>query len=317
MTSKIISFQVYRGSTEGRIVQDTTNRVLGRKDALVKLAHSGVCGTDAHFLRSGCVLGHEGVGYVEEVGEGVQGLVKGDRVGFGYVHKVCGKCDYCLNGMEQFCADAQLFGNADLDEGSFGTHAVWDADMLVKIPSTLNLKDAAPLMCAGATVWTALTMYGLKPGDRVGIQGVGGLGHLAIQFAAKLGHEVIVLSSSESKREEAFDLGATDFFAMKGSLEYPTEDKSIIFWFVAAETRITQISFEATPIYLHQLVLKGIRVQGSCVAARTSIRRMLRFAALHRIKPVIMEWPMDQEGIEKAMEALRSGSMRYKGVLNA
>jgi D-arabinose 1-dehydrogenase-like Zn-dependent alcohol dehydrogenase len=98
MTLKTFSFQVYRGSKEGKIVQDMTTRLIGHNDALIKLAHSGVCGTDEHFLHSGCVLGHEGVGYVEDVGKEVQDLVKGDRVGFGYVHKVCGKCDYCLNG---------------------------------------------------------------------------------------------------------------------------------------------------------------------------------------------------------------------------
>jgi D-arabinose 1-dehydrogenase-like Zn-dependent alcohol dehydrogenase len=111
-----------------------------------------------------------------------------------------------------------MFGGADLDEGSFGSHVVWDADILARIPDGMELKHAAPMMCAGATVWTALTKYGLKTGDRVGIQGIGGLGHLAIQFAAKLGHEVVVLSSSESKREEAMKLGATEFYIMDDSL---------------------------------------------------------------------------------------------------
>jgi len=128
-------------------------------------------------------------------------------------------------GKEQFCPNAQKFGVADLDEGSFGSHVVWDADMLAEIPPGLELKHAAPLMCAGATVWTALTMYGLRPGDRVGIQGIGGLGHLAIQFAAKLGCEVTVLSSSESKKKEATKLGATDFYVMKDDLELPTPKK--------------------------------------------------------------------------------------------
>ena len=128
-------------------------------------------------------------------------------------------------GMEQFCSKAQKYGVADLDEGSFGSHVIWDADMLSEIPLGLDLKHAAPLMCAGATVWTALTMYGLKPGDRVGIQGIGGLGHLAIQFAAKLGCEVSVLSSSESKKSEATELGATDFYVMKDNLELPTQKK--------------------------------------------------------------------------------------------
>ena len=127
--------------------------------------------------------------------------------------------------MEQFCEQAQLFGRTDLDEGSFGTHIVWEADMLTKVPEKMDLKHAAPLMCAGATVWTALTMYGLRPGDRVGVQGVGGLGHLAIQFAAHLGAEVVVLSSSESKRTESMELGATDYYVMKDGLKLPPGKK--------------------------------------------------------------------------------------------
>lgn len=98
MTERKVSFKVFRGSKEGRISQGTTTRVLGPNDVFVKLTHSGVCGTDEHFLHSGCVLGHEGVGIVEEVGSQVHGLEKGDRVGFGYVHKVCGHCEYCLTG---------------------------------------------------------------------------------------------------------------------------------------------------------------------------------------------------------------------------
>jgi D-arabinose 1-dehydrogenase-like Zn-dependent alcohol dehydrogenase len=234
--------------------------------------------------------------------------------------------------MEQFCANVERFGTHDLDEGSFGSHVVWDADMLAKIPDNMELKHAAPLMCAGATVWTALTMYGLKPGDRVGIQGIGGLGHLAIQFAAKLGCEVVVLSSSESKREEATRLGATDFHVMTGDFELPANKKlnhllicgsgnpdySKLIPIMAANGAIypLTVSMDKTPIRLHDLVMAGLRIQGSCVAARPSIRRMLDFASLHNIKPVIMEWDMNEEGIEGAMGALRDGKVRYRAVLN-
>lgn len=98
MAQREVSFQVFRGSKEGNIVKDRTTRIIGPNDASVRLYHSGVCGTDEHFLHSGCVLGHEGVGIVEEVGQQVQRLKKGDRVGFGYVHKVCGQCECCLHG---------------------------------------------------------------------------------------------------------------------------------------------------------------------------------------------------------------------------
>ena len=118
-----------------------------------------------------------------------------------------------------------MYGFADFDRGSFGKHVVWNADMLAKIPDAMELQHAAPLMCAGATVWTALTRYGLKHGDRVGVQGIGGLGHLAIQFAAKLGCSVTVLSSSASKKDEAMKLGATDFYIMSEDFELPFEKK--------------------------------------------------------------------------------------------
>lgn len=126
--------------------------------------------------------------------------------------------------MEQYCPNVQMYGYFDLDEGSFGSHVVWRADQLAKIPDSIKSEHAAPLMCAGATVWTALTSYGLKPGDRVGVYGMGGLGHLAVQFAAKLGCEVVVLSSSEAKKEEATKLGATDFQVMK-DLQLPEHKK--------------------------------------------------------------------------------------------
>ena len=203
--------------------------------------------------------------------------------------------------------------------------------MLAKIPEGMDLKDAAPLMCAGATVWTALTTYGLKPGDRVGIQGVGGLGHLAIQFAAKLGCEVVVLSSSDSKRKEAMELGATEYYVMKDDLSLPASKKikhllicgssnpdySKIIPLMAPDGAIfpLTVSHDATPIVLHDLVMNGIRLQGSCVAARPDIRKMLDFAVRHGIKPITMEWPMNKEGIEDAMETLRTGKMRYRAVL--
>ncbi|KAH8898553.1 alcohol dehydrogenase [Thozetella sp. PMI_491] len=332
MAQREISFQVFRGSKEGKIVTGTTTRLLGPNEALVKLHHSGVCGTDEHFLQSGCVLGHEGVGVVEEVGPQVRGLKAGDRVGFGYVHNVCGQCNYCLGGQEQICPERKMFGWADLDEGSFGSHVVWDADILARIPDGMELKHAAPLMCAGATVWTALTRYGLKTGDRVGIQGIGGLGHLAIQFAAKLGHEVVVLSSSESKREEAMKLGATEFYIMDESLTLPLEKRidqllvcgsgnpnyTHLINLMAPDGVIfpLTVSSELTPICLHDLVKNGLRIQGALLAARPDVRRMLSFAVQHGIKPIIMEWPMSVEGIEQAMESLRTGKVRYRAVLN-
>jgi D-arabinose 1-dehydrogenase-like Zn-dependent alcohol dehydrogenase len=108
------------------------------------------------------------------------------------------------------------YGAHNLDQGSFGSHAIWDASFLFKVPESMAPEDAAPLMCGGATVYNIIASYNIRPTDRVGVVGIGGLGHLAIQFLAKMGASVIVFSSTESKRDEAMRLGATEFYATNG-----------------------------------------------------------------------------------------------------
>src|SRR4051812_8515876 len=115
---------------------------------------------------------------------------------------------YCTGGKKEY-------GQGNTDQGSFGSGAVWKEQYLFKLPEKLESDVAAPLMCAGVTVWTPLARHGVKPTDVVGVVGIGGLGHLAIQFAAKMGCEVVVLSSTESKRDEALKLGATEFHTLK------------------------------------------------------------------------------------------------------
>ena len=114
-------------------------------------------------------------------------------------------------GRQNQCINSTFFGSADLDQGCFGTAVAWDVSALFKIPDEIASEDAGPLMCGGATVWNPLYDSGARAGDRVGVLGVGGLGHLAIQFASKMGMEVVVFSSSESKAQKAFDFGASEF----------------------------------------------------------------------------------------------------------
>ena len=127
-----------------------------------------------------------------------------------------GSCDACKKGDCFYCQVApRQYGNQDLDQGSFASFAVWPDTNLHKIPDAISGAEAAPFMCAGATVFPPMVKYGIKPGHRVGVIGIGGLGHLAIAFAAKLGAEVVVFSSTENKRKEAMDLGASEFWVTK------------------------------------------------------------------------------------------------------
>jgi D-arabinose 1-dehydrogenase-like Zn-dependent alcohol dehydrogenase len=326
------TFTVFKGSKDGKIVKSETTRPdLKNDEVLVKVTASGLCGTDEHYRHADMALGHEGAGVVQELGPSVTHLKKGDRVGWGYQHNSCGHCEWCLSGRETFCAERAMYGYADLDQGSMGSAAVWKESFLYKIPDSITDAEAAPLMCGGATVFNALKMYNIQPTDRVGVIGVGGLGHLAIQFAAKMGCDVIVLSGTESKREEAMKLGASEFVAMKGktSLDIGRKmnallvttsvqpDWNILLPAMAPDSKVfpLTVSNDEFKIPYMPLLMSGISVQGSLVAARQIHTHMLQFAAQHQIKPINMEFPMTEEGITKAMDTLSSGEMRYRGVL--
>jgi D-arabinose 1-dehydrogenase-like Zn-dependent alcohol dehydrogenase len=279
------------------------------------------------------VLGHEGVGVVERTGPNVRNLKKGDRVGWGYNTNGCGLCARCLEGDDVFCPDRGLYGSVNLDQGSLGYQAVWREAFLHTLPDGLSDEDAAPLQCAGATVFT--TLLGVTPNETVAIMGVGGLGHLAIQFAAKLGCKVIVLSGSESKKDESLRLGAHDFVAMNSLSKDGTNlphhgaidrllvttsaqpDWALILPMMATKSSIYPLSVDMRNFEIPYLplILNGISIKGSLVATRAKHRQMLDFAAQHSIKPVIETFPMTQAGVREAIEKLESGKLHFRAVL--
>ncbi|KAI0100951.1 GroES-like protein [Nemania sp. FL0031] len=276
-------------------------------------------------------LGHEGVGVVEKIGPDCKTLKPGDRIGWGYNHGFCGHCEQCLSGNDIYCVERALYGAADLDQGSFGSHAVWREKALFKIPDNMTDIDAAPLQCAGATVFSVLHSFQTQPTETVGIMGVGGLGHLAIQFAAKMGCRVVVISGSEAKRDEAMKLGAHEFIATRGKTELKVEkpiNRLIVTtsfqpnWaqllpILAPRATIFPVSVAAGnfEIPYMPMLMNGITVQGSLVAGRIVHERMLQFAALHQIKAVIEVFDMTEEGILDAMEKLDQGKVHFRAVL--
>jgi D-arabinose 1-dehydrogenase-like Zn-dependent alcohol dehydrogenase len=244
-----------------------------------------------------------------------------------------------------------MFGYANLDQGSFASHGIWKADYIFKIPDSITRDLAAPLMCGGgksdfalqshtgtnaqclATVWNALSSFGATSSDRVGIIGVGGLGHLAIQFAAKKGCAVTVFSSTDSKKAEAMSLGADEFIATKNAKELPVSgliDHLIVTtsfqpdWeqflpIMAPGGTIYPLTVSSDDLKIPYMpIIAGeLKIQGSLVAARHVQRDMLAFAARHGIKPIIETFPMTVEGITESMKKLEEGKMRYRGVLVA
>ncbi|KAI1073976.1 GroES-like protein [Whalleya microplaca] len=326
------TFTVFRGNESGAPKKTTTTKPgLSGDDVLLKVTASGVCGTDLHFKTTDMVLGHEGVGVVEELGPACKLLKKGDRVGWGYEHDCCGHCDQCLSGAESYCPERVFYGLANLDQGSFASHAIWREAFLFKIPDGMSDEEAAPMQCGGATVFNALHAYNTRPTETVGIMGVGGLGHLAIQFAAKMGCRVVVLSSSDSKKDEALRLGAHEFITTEGKTELqisrplnrllvttaaqPSWDQILPILAPGAVIHpltVTQGTFE---IPYFPMLANAITIQPCVIAPRYIQRRMLEFAALHKISPVIQTFPMTEEGIKEAMDRLEQGKVYFRAVL--
>ncbi|KAJ7217685.1 chaperonin 10-like protein [Mycena pura] len=317
-----VKFTVYKGSLSGAI----------GKEVLVRVTHAGICGTDEHYKHAGMVLGHEGIGTVKQIGESVSQLKVGDVVGWGIMHNACGMCEPCMGGnirlsvsaecSDQYCVNGEGYGRHNLDQGSFGSHAVWEEAYLFKVPDGLAPEHAAPLICAGATVFGAVDA----------VIGVGGLGHLAIQFLAKIGAEVVVFSSTESKRDEALRLGASEFYATHGVTKFETRplDHLLITTSILIDSKpFLDVMKPASTLYPmtasgdnlvfqnSAVVLQGITIQGSIVASRAVHKRMLDFAARNHIAPIIECFPMKKSGVEEGMARLREGKMRYRGVLVA
>ena len=201
-------------------------RDVGQNDVLIKIEFAGICHSDIHTAREEwgsinypLVPGHEIAGIVEEVGAGVTRHKVGDRVGVGCMVNSCKSCENCLAGEEQYCLKGNVgtYDSTDVDgtitKGGYSTHVVVDEDFVVTIPEGIELDEAAPLLCAGITMFSPLSHWGAGPGKRVAIVGLGGLGHVGVKIAAAMGAEVDILTRSDAKRLDAERLGATGFHA--------------------------------------------------------------------------------------------------------
>lgn len=181
---------------------------------LVKVMASGVCHTDLHAAEGDWpvkpslpfIPGHEGTGYVARVGAGVKHLKEGDRVGVPWLHTACGHCEHCMGGWETLCDHQQMTGYTV--NGGYAEYVLADPGYVGHLPAALDFAPAAPVLCAGVTVYKGLKVLDCKPGDWVAISGIGGLGHMAVQYAKAMGFHVIAVDVAEDKLKLARELGA-------------------------------------------------------------------------------------------------------------
>ncbi|TVY36397.1 alcohol dehydrogenase [Lachnellula occidentalis] len=305
MTSQSQKLTYLAGSPEGRITLKTSVRAIGAVEVLVRVTHSGLCGTDVHDRTAGCGLGHEGVGIVEKIGAEVSAVEIGQRVGWGWQLSSCGHCRECISGYRQYCPESKGQKYGELEQGAFGDYVVKHHEFVYPIPVEIESKYAGPLNCAGITVYEALHVAGSKPSDCIGIVGLGGLGHLAVLYARAMGCRVVVFSGSESKRADAMALGATEFCLLPREGGPIHDSKGGINVLLLCGGKLP--NFEVSSDY-HE--------SGSSEASRQNHVDALAFAARHGIKPWIEEFPMNAEGLSNALAALEGGKVRYRAVLS-
>lgn len=310
---------------------------LGNEEVEIRVEHCGLCHSDLSLIDNEwgfssypIVGGHEVIGTVVALGAGAKGLKLGQRVGLGWMSASCMSCASCLGGEPQLCRAGvpTIVGHHGGFADRVRAHWLWTCPL----PEGLNPAKAGPLLCGGITVFSPFLNFGIKPVHRVGVVGIGGLGHLALKFARAWGCEVTAFTSSESKRDEAMALGAhrvvssTDPKSMKsiaGQLDMVLVTVNVMLnWKALMSTlapngRLHLVGILPQPMEVEAFPLIGGQrsVSGSPTGSRQDIDTMLAFAARHGIEPQTEHFPMSR--INEALDHLRAGKARYRVVLDA
>ncbi len=303
---------------------------------LVKIEACGICHSDLFLANSPklphlpLILGHEGIGVVEELGPGVESLKRGDRVGIAFLHSACGACDYCDSGRETYCLK-QVQTGYHVD-GALAEYAVGSARHVARIPNGLSILQAAPMCCAGLTAYKALKTAALRPGEWVAIFGVGGLGHLAIQLARRSGLRVAVSDIVPEKLQQAVDLGAelvvnSKVQVPKGALA-PHGGAAAAITFTDSPIAVEQafqtlkpggilvlVGLSLKPFALPVLptVLQGMRVAGSFVGTHQELQEIIDLAASGT--PHVQVETCRLEDVPGMLERMKEGKILGRAVV--
>lgn len=317
----------------------------GPHDVLIDIHYCGVCHSDVHQARAEwgdaifpMVPGHEIVGIVSQVGERVKKFKVGDKVGVGCFVDSCRTCHPCRAGIEQYCEAGmnQTYNGLEKDQktptyGGYSTNIVVDENYVLSIPANLKLEAAAPLLCAGITTYSPLRHWNVKPGDKVAVIGLGGLGHMAVKIAAAMGAEVTVFSSSHKKKDDAIRFGAKNFAVLS---EGNTATHYANYFDLIINTVASNIDLNAylnllkldktlvcvgapehaTPINAFPLILKRRRLAGSLIGGIQETQEMLDFCGKHNITADIELIPI--QDINDAYERMIKSDVRYRFVID-
>ena len=316
-------------------------REVGPSDVLIDILYCGVCHTDIHQVRNEwggsnfpMVPGHEIVGRVVEVGSHVKQFKVGDLAGVGCMVDSCQHCDSCDQGLEQYCENGftNTYNGYDRETGAitYGGYAkqiVVREEFVLRISDKLDLAGVAPLLCAGITTYSPLRQWQVKPGDKVGVVGLGGLGHMAVKLAAAMGAEVTVFSTSPEKEKAAQELGAHQFIISKdaAAMQAAANYFNLIINTVSAKLDLspylaalrldgTLVLLGAPPespqLHAFDLLAKRRRVAGSLIGGIQETQEMLDFCAEHNITADVEVIPI--QDINDAYERMIKGDVHYR-----
>lgn len=309
---------------------------LGDEDVQIEVENCGVCHSDLSMWANDwgmskfpAVFGHEAIGRITAVGKNAKNLKVGQRVGVGWTAASCMGCRSCLSGDQHLCPNSTA--TIVNHRGGFATHVRSHWAWAIPIPESVKAADAGPLLCGGITVFNPLAMHA-KSTDRVGIVGIGGLGHMAVKFAAAMGCDVVAFTSSESKFDEARGFGATSVVSSKdanaikklaGSIDLllvtvnASLDWDALIGTLAPHGRMHMVGVVPEPVKFHvfSLLPKEAAISSSPTGSPVDIATMLDFAGRHAISPQTEHFPMSQ--INEAFKHLEAGKARYRIVLDA
>lgn len=306
---------------------------------LVKVVASGVCHTDLHAADGDWpvkptlpfIPGHEGVGFVAALGKGVTGIKEGDRVGVPWLHTACGRCEHCITGWETLCDSQQMTGYSV--NGGYAEYVLADPAYVGQLPANVGFSEIAPVLCAGVTVYKGLKVLECKPGDWVAVSGIGGLGHLAVQYAKAMGFHVIAVDVDEAKLSLARRLGAS--MAINAKSQDPGQEvqRALRGAHGVLVTAVSRSAFSQALQMLHKrgtmslvglppgdfalpifdMVLNAKTVRGSIVGTRKDLQEALEFAGEGQVRTVFSEDRLDN--INHILQRMRVGDIEGRVVM--
>jgi D-arabinose 1-dehydrogenase-like Zn-dependent alcohol dehydrogenase len=303
----------------------------GPNQVLIKIRASGICYTDVHQTRGELpgsfprVLGHEPVGEIVGVGAGVRTRRTGDRVGVPWIQTTCGRCEWCQRGKRLFCADQ--VGTGGVMAGGHAEYMLAYADATTLLPDGLSYEQAAPIFCAGYTVWSGLRWADPKPYERIAVVGIGGLGHLAVQYAKAAGFVTIAVSRSPDKDKAIRALGADEIvrdgpgLAAAGGADVilgtsnSTDAMADSIQGLRPDGRFVLMGFEAKPLPISpgDFIMRRLRLLGSQQNHTEYLYEALAYDATGKVKVLTETYRLDE--IVRAYDKVAEGKVRFRAVI--